>query len=242
MIAYVFLGLCLLVGLILLGRWFIQADPNRLARAFKVLALFVLSGLAIYLVLSGRAAWALFTLPLLAPLLARLNLFRRLAKAARGPSPGQQSTVRTETIEMRLDHDTGDMEGEVLSGRHQGRRLGEMALGELLDLLAECSTRDPKAASLLEAYLDRSHPDWRDLGTEAGGSGSSRGRGSGANVEMDVEEAYRLLGLERGATADMVKEAHRRLMRQVHPDAGGSSYLAAKINQAKELLLRVAPR
>jgi DnaJ-domain-containing protein 1 len=242
MIAYVFLGLCLLVGLLLLGRWFMQADPGRLARAFKVLAIVVLGALAVYLVVSGRAAWALFTLPMLAPLLARMNLFRRLAKAARGPSPGQQSTVRTDMLEMRLDHDTGSMEGEVLAGRHQGRALGGMALGELLDLLAECSARDPKAASLIEAYLDRSHPDWRDFGAESQRSDASSGGARSAGGEMDVEEAYRLLGLEPGATADMVKEAHRRLMRQVHPDAGGSSYLAAKINEAKDLLLRVATR
>lgn len=55
---------------------------------------------------------------------------------------------------------------------------------------------------------------------------------------MSSAEAYAVLGLKPGASADDVRAAHRRLMKDFHPDKGGSDYLAVKINQAKDLLLQ----
>jgi len=54
---------------------------------------------------------------------------------------------------------------------------------------------------------------------------------------MSRDEAYEVLGLHPGASETDIKEAHRRLMRGAHPDAGGSDWLAARINQARDILL-----
>jgi hypothetical protein len=145
---------------------------------------------------------------------------------------GQKSSVRTAMLSMELDHDTGTMDGEVLAGQFKGRRLRTMSLDELLRFLPECRAAGDQSGNLLEAYLDRSHDGWRST------SGSGRRAGpappSGA---MTREEAYAVLGLKSDASEDDIRSAHRRLMKQYHPDHGGSDYLASKINQAKETLV-----
>jgi DnaJ-domain-containing protein 1 len=140
---------------------------------------------------------------------------------------------------MTLDHDTGRMEGTILRGRFAGMRLAELGQADLLALLRECRAEDEEGARLLEAYLDRVHPEWRDelAGERAGGGGSGAGARSTSGGDMSVEEAYAILGLSAGADADAIKEAHRRLMVKLHPDHGGSDYLATKINRARDVLL-----
>ena len=117
-----------------------------------------------------------------------------------------------------------------------GRRLEELELDELVELWRECHAADRQSAAVLEAYLDRSQGEsWREAaGAAAGSEGGGAGGDGGA---MSQDEAYSILGLEPGASKDEVREAHRRLMQKVHPDHGGSNYLAAKINEAKDLLL-----
>ena len=147
--------------------------------------------------------------------------------------------MATAFLRMTLDHDTGTMEGTILRGRFAGMRLEELGPADLLALLRECRAEDEEGARLLEAYLDRAHPEWRDelagerAGRRDGGGGSARP----ASGDMSVEEAYAILGLAPGADAEAIKEAHRRLMVKLHPDHGGSDYLATKINRARDVLL-----
>jgi hypothetical protein len=131
------------------------------------------------------------------------------------------------------------MDGTVLGGPNEGRDLTDLNLGELLDLLRLCRAQDSQSTNLLEAFLDRTQdPEWRAMmGDEDDDAGGGQGGGPRAEAPMTHDEAYRILGLEAGADANAIKGAHRTLMQKIHPDHGGSSYLAAKINEAKDLLL-----
>ena len=86
----------------------------------------------------------------------------------------------------------------------------------------------------MEAFLDRRWQGWRDRASDRAKTERKSPRGGG----MTANEAYDVLGLTSGAKPDEIRAAHRRLMMKFHPDQGGSTYLAARINQAKEILLR----
>lgn len=188
------------------------------------------------LYLGTRFHWSVWMFGL-APLLPRLWGAVKRVQAARGPTPGSTSRVEAEWLRMTIDHDTGKLDGEVLSGAFEGRTLDSLAPGELLALLSECRRSDPEAARLLEAYLDRRlGGDWRRGGPDEDPAAGTRETGS-AEAPMTVPQALLILGLEPGATRETIVDAHRRLIQKLHPDRGGSSYLAAQINRAKDVLL-----
>jgi len=148
-------------------------------------------------------------------------------------SGGRRSTVRSADLEMELDHDSGEMDGTILSGSREGTRLSSLSEKELLDFFTEvCS--DPDSAALLESYLDRYHSGWQERTSRDDANRASRSSGS---EPMTKEEAYQILGLEPGASREEIHQAYRRLIKGVHPDSGGSPFLTAKINAAKDLLL-----
>ena len=231
------LGVFALVAVVFAVRWFVRANPKTLVRVAKLAGIALLGALVIVLAVRGAIWW-------LIPLAAALPLLRRrLRGGLRGwpgmsgaaPSPGQTSDVETQYLKMSLEHDTGTIAGEVLKGRFAGRKLSELTFEDLLSLLTECGAEDPQSASLIEAYLDRVEgKDWRERASRSGHAYEAPR--SGAD-RMSREEAYQILGLEPGASAAGVKDAHRRLMLKIHPDQGGSNYLATKINQAKDLIL-----
>ena len=230
MFPYLILGLALLIGGVILARWFVTANPRQVIRVSRWVLGILAAGLVIFMVFASRQIWAALLLPLLIPLLMNMRGLRHRMRAAQGPAPGQASEVVTRFLRMTLDHDSGAMDGEVLDGRFRGQRLQDLGREQLIALWQECQGEDPQSAAVLEAYMDRVlGDDWRRA---EGGSGDGRGGGP-----MTREEAYRILGLEEGARPEAIREAHRRLMQRVHPDHGGSNYLAAKINEAKALLL-----
>ena len=132
---------------------------------------------------------------------------------------------------MELDHDTGRMHGRVLVGSHQGASLDALDRATLMKLLSEI---DDDSRDLLAAYLDRREPDWREHAQRDAGA-SARPAGGG---KMTEEEAYQILGLQPGASTEEISRAHRSLIKKLHPDQGGTTYLAARINEAKDVLLR----
>lgn len=181
------------------------------------------------LTLIGRGA---IGVPLLGLGVAAYQRQRSKGSPDTGNAP-QSSKVRSDGLEMNLDHETGELDGTVLSGPFEGRSLSGLTQSELVSLRAELG-RDLESLRLLEAYLDRRIPGWRvDPQTEAG-DGLGGAPGSGAMTE---QQAYEILGLEPGATLAEVREAHRRLLKRVHPDHGGTDFLAARINEAKAFLV-----
>lgn len=238
---YVIIGFLLLVGLVLAARAFVAADPAALGRFLRWFALTVgtaaLLFWIVYLLATERFQLLAPTLFALGAIYIRGRRFLRRWWASQPGAAGQASSVETDWLRMQLDHETGTMGGTVRRGPFQGRRLHELTRDELLELWRDCRAADEASANLLEAYLDRLMPDWREAEAAAAGSGGAGGQRAAAADAMTVEEAYAVLGLSPGADAAAIKEAHRQLMMKLHPDHGGSDWLAAKINRAKELLL-----
>jgi len=236
------LGIALLIGFFLLARAFVSADPKSLARGVRYTTIGVTVIVVVFLAVTGRLGTAMAIGAFMVPMVLRWRSLINRVRAAAGPSDGQTSTVETMYLRMWLDHDSGAMSGQVLRGGFEGRMLNDLSLSELLILLDECQRDDQQSAVVLEAYLDRTQPDdWRSAGDGAGNAGSQAGGGSGGRTSggaMTRDEAYEILGLQPGATTEEIKDAHKRLMLKMHPDQGGSTYLAAKINQAKDLLMR----
>jgi len=237
---FMILGVALFVAMLLAANWYSTADTKMILKALKWGVIGIISVAAVYFIFTGRLAWAFMALPALLPWFFRVRAVMRAAKAfsrmtgvGANASSGQTSDVETPSLRMSLDHDSGEMSGEVLSGAYAGRRVEHLNEGELVELLRTCWTDDSEAARLLETFLDRKYPSWR--GSEQANPDGQGSHPSGP--QMGREEALRVLGLEDGASDDLIKEAHRRLIGGLHPDHGGSDYLAAKINEAKETLL-----
>ena len=233
------LGVALLVALLFFLRWYSTASTESLWRVLKWGGLAIAVVLVGFLLLRGGLQFLWIAAAFLVPWFLRMRGMRNWARAAKPKASGQTSTVRTRFVAMELDHDTGEMDGDVLEGPYAGRRLSDLDLDALLELLHVAAGADTQSAQVLQSYLDRVHGDeWRE---RAGAAGSQTGTGdAGARpgtTSMTRDEAYEVLGLAPGASEEEIKQAHRQLIREYHPDKGGSDYLAAKINEAKDLLL-----
>ncbi|WP_421863434.1 DnaJ domain-containing protein [Motiliproteus sp.] len=227
-------------------RWFLARAPQRGKRFLLQLLLIVLALLTLWMALTGRLHWlfalvssmlpfARRLLPLLIPLLRWLPKLRRQQRRRQTGSTqtGQQSQASTDWLDMHLDHDSGAINGHIRQGRFAGRTLDQLSDNELLQLYRQCAGHDPQALKLLDAYIERHRPQIWDT---ASGSAEEQ-TDSGADSAMSADEAYQILGLEPGASEQQIIQAHKRMMQKLHPDRGGSNYLAAKINQAKQTLL-----
>jgi hypothetical protein len=181
--------------------------------------------------LGAAFAFGLRMLPTLLRLLPMWQMFKSRTSSTEARDGNQSSTIRTEYLAMELQHDSGDMDGLVLKGSYAERRLSSLSLHDLGDLYSQCHA-DADSSQVLEAYLERNHPDWR----AQVGPDQQRQHVTDEAV-MTRELALEILGLVESATRDEVTGAHRKLMQKMHPDRGGSEYLAKKINSAKDYLL-----
>ncbi len=217
------------------------ADPKFLARIIKgaggVLALAFAAFIGVRGEIAVAIPIAIFGAGLLgwSPFGAKLgSAFGNWGGSTRR-SNGQQSQVRSKFIEMTLDHDTGALEGRLTAGPEAGRVLDDFTLDELLALARGF---DAESWALLESYLDRRFPAWRQNANDTATGGFRQDRGAAPGGKMTAEEAYQILGLQSGASREEIGRAHRSLMKKLHPDQGGSTYLAARVNEAKDTLLR----
>ena len=226
------LGALALLGLLVMARGFANASVGTVKKALAWMAGGVGVVLLGALLFSGRGLQAIWSLAFFAPLILQAWRSWRAARTfSRGgqASPGQESRVATGMLEMVLHHDSGRMTGRVLAGRFAGADLADLALTDLVALLGEAARDDPEGVPLLEAWLDRTHPDWREV---APGTAAAPAEGP-----LTRAEALAILGLEDGASEPEIRAAHRRLMRSAHPDQRGSAWLAARLNAARDLLL-----
>jgi hypothetical protein len=234
-LAYLAIGFLILLGILALMRVYAEADPVRLAAVVRGGAIGAAALGAALILLRVPFGFVLLLIGAALPLALQWRALRSPSSRSASGSQGRVSRIDTKYLSMVLDHATGTLDGRVLGGRYLGRQLAELTLEQLLEVRAECQTADADGLPLIEAYLDRIHgPGWR---AGAAGAQSGDARSPRPSSTMTREEAYAVLGLEPGASDADIREAHRRLMLKLHPDQGGSNYLAAKINQAKDLLL-----
>lgn len=231
-------GVVAVVSLYLLLQMFRAANPAVLARAIKILGGVLSLAVAAYTGIRGELAVAIplgiFGAGLLGwspNVLGNFGNFGSMFGGARR-SAGQNSRVRSKYLDMSLDHDSGTLSGRIVEGPNAGRSLDDF---DLPALLAMAAGFDAESVTLLESYLDRRFPAWRQ---DAQGHGAGGQRRTASGAKMTDQEAYEILGLQPGASRDEISRAHRTLMKKLHPDQGGSTYLAARVNEAKDTLLR----
>ena len=232
-------GVVAVVVLYLLLQMFRAANPVVLARWIKIVGGVVALAVAAFTGLRGELAVAIplgiFGAGLLGWSPFGTSGFSSIGGIFGGGaqrSSGQASRVRSQFLEMMLDHDSGELSGRIVDGPNAGRSLDEFGLPQLIAMIPAF---DAQSVALLESYLDRRFPAWRQ---NAQGDATGRQRRTATSGKMTAEEAYQILGLQPGAGRDDITRAHRTLMKKLHPDQGGSTYLAARVNEAKDTLLR----
>jgi hypothetical protein len=226
------LGLAALIVVLLARRVFVTANPKLLIQGSRLVGGVAALAAATFLGARGLVA---FAVPLGLAGLGLLGLvpFGPAGFGARTQkTQGQTSRVRSAFVEMELDHDSGAMRGRILAGPHEGAELDSLPVASLAAFLPDI---DEESRALLMAYLDRREPAWREHAQADPAAGRAHPPSTG---KMTEQEAYQILGIEPGASADEISRAHRTLMKKLHPDQGGSTYLAARVNEAKDILLR----
>ncbi len=226
--------------------WFNKLSSDKKKSILKITAFVLVVALLAGLAFTGRLNWIvalvgsivplipkiisglLKILPSLQPLFRRLNLSR-----GRKGFNSQPAQMETSYLRMILDQVTGEITGHILRGEFKGQPLKALSLEQLLGFLKQCMADDAESTAMLMAYLDRYFPGWRSHQGHANDKQQWQ-----QQSEMTIEEACSILGVTEKASEKEILEAHKSLIQKMHPDRGGSDYLAAKINHAKDVLLK----
>lgn len=236
LIALILFGLVLGGAVYLALTMFARSDAGRLVTAVTASSIGIGVLGALLLVLGSRGGLLLLAVAGALYLIHMAHGWWVQQRGSAGPLGGQRPPIVTKHLNLVADANTGKLYGTVLSGRFRNRRLTELSLEQLLDVREQCRRDDPDATLLIEAYLDQVYGAAWKAKAEGRPFGSA-GPASATGSAMTREEAYQILGLKPGASDGDIREAHHRLMLKLHPDQGGSDYLARRINQAKDVLL-----
>ncbi|MBG0811579.1 DnaJ domain-containing protein [Methylosinus sp. H3A] len=220
-------------------RVFTRASPAAMARMIRKGGGAATIALGLFFILRGRIDIGLVLTSVGMWLYGAFS--RGVKRFGHASAGGGMSRVRSAMIEMELDHSSGAIRGTILAGKDEGKRLDALTRSAVMELYRHCRSVDPEGARLLEVYLDRRFAGWRQTGdgrrdaggADAGGVGPGRRGGT-----ISEDEAYEILGLKKGAARQDIARAHRDLMKKLHPDHGGTTDLAARVNEAKDVLMR----
>jgi len=237
--------LFLLIALVIALMWLFgrlgRMAPQHRARVVKIAALWGGGAILLALILTGKLHPLFAAIGAAFPWIQRIIMMRSAYQMfsswkgpAQGAKPGETSDVSTKHLQMTLDHDTGTISGTVINGPHNGRTLDELSMEQIAELISLYQSKDKQSVSLIQAYLDKMRADEWD---EYAKTHATHEQPPASEQTMSRAEALEILGLEEGATRDEIVDAHRVLMQRNHPDRGGSTWLAARINLAKDILL-----
>jgi hypothetical protein len=233
---YLLLALFALSGIVLMLRVYASASPASLTRAVRRASIASAALGALLLLFRVPLGFMFLAVSAILPLTLRWRALWPDFGAAPNRPRGKFSRIETKHLRMALDHDSGALDGLVLDGPYRDRMLSKLSLEQILEVRSVCLRDDPDGVPLIEAYLDRVHgAGWRER--NSGRQSSDNATPRHASSAMTREEALEVLGLQPTASEAEIRETYHSLMMKLHPDHGGSDYLAAQVNRARDVLL-----
>lgn len=223
------LAILLLVGVMWFMSWYGKAPADKRNDAVKKGLLYFVAGALLLLVVTGRIPIIFAAISAVIPFIHRLMAFRGLFKII-GRFAGQKfgpTTLTTAWLIVEYNLANRSLDASITKGQFEGKKLSNLNEAELNRLLDEVS-EDFQSRAAINAFIIASKGSSQRSNTNAPPNHSST---------LSISQAYEILGIETSASNDEIKKAHKRLIQKLHPDRGGSDYLAAQINAAKEMLL-----
>jgi len=224
-----FLALLVLMGVMWFMSWYGKANSAQRNKSIKTGLLYIVAGALLLLVVTGRIPIIFAAISAAVPILHRLLAYRGLIGTV-GRFAGQKfgpTRFTTQWLVVEYDMATRTLDASITKGQFEGKKLSQLSESELSSLLEELKD-DFQSRAAVNAFV---------MARNGGRYEQNKQPPPNVNGKMTLSQAYEILDISPDATDDEVKQAHKRLMQKLHPDRGGSSYLAAQINSAKDTLL-----
>lgn len=142
-------------------------------------------------------------------------------------STGGKARFNTEHLNVEIDLNNKSVTGVVTKGLHEGKQIQQLTPQELDELLEYYQSRDKKSVFFIKAvkkgFTAQNDPPPQTF------------------IDPDRQEALQILGLSDNPSKEEIIKAHRKLINKLHPDRGGNDFLASRVNQARDTLLKDIP-